>query len=109
QVNPETGQSKVEEAKSAMFPKEYDPLVVMQAIRIALQTRNRSADREVSNGFLVGEGYAPLIDERSTMKIRLVLDPKTEKVIAAYPTGRYKGIMKLSEIAIQKLERGESI
>lgn len=102
QINEETGATEMVEAKNGMFPEEYDALAVMQAIRIALETRDKSKDVRVGNTKVVGEGYAPMIDGESLMKIRLVLDSKDLKVRSAFPIVKVGGIMKLSEAAIKK-------
>lgn len=72
-----------------MFPKEYDPLMVMQAIRIARDTRDSERDK-VNDGakVIVTEGRVPLIDGETPMRVRLILDRDTEKVITAAPIVR---------------------
>ena len=87
--------------RQGMFPADYDSLAVMQAIRIARDTRDPSKDvvKETSKQqqVIITEGQAPLIDGKSFMKIRLVLDASTGKVITAMPKTRGKPIMQLTE------------
>lgn len=85
---------------STMFPKEYDPITAMQAIRIAKQTRDRSLD-EPKGSKIIARGAAPMIDGRTQMEIFLVLTPD-EKVITAYPRVKEAGYMKLSDLAIKQ-------
>jgi hypothetical protein len=92
-----------------MFPKEYDALTVMQAVRIARQGRDRRNDRLAENGNIISGGYAPMIDGKSVMQVRLVMDPESEKIVAAWPLVKFRGIMKLSELALQKIEQGEDV
>jgi hypothetical protein len=103
QVDTDTNQEEIKDARNFMFPKEYDSLVVLQAVRIALENRDRGRDRIADNGKIIGEGFAPMIDDKSLMQIRLILDPQSEKVIAAYPMVKFRGIMNLSEIALQRI------
>lgn len=100
--NKETGEAKLARAKNSMFPKEYDALAVMQAIRIAQDTRDPSQDIPSKNvegrDVLVADGSAPLMDGTSQMPIRMILDAETGKVMSAIPkTKRKPGIMKLTD------------
>lgn len=84
----EDGSLKEVTEKSSMFPKEYDALAVMQAIRIARDTRNMSNDKEGAGGVIVTEGMTPLLDGQNTMRLRLILDKDTQKIISAFPMAR---------------------
>ncbi|HET9098462.1 MAG TPA: hypothetical protein VFN51_02490 [Candidatus Saccharimonadales bacterium] len=105
ETNPTTNETELAEVRNNMFPKEYDALTVLQAIRIAKQGRDKSKDTLAENGKLVNEGYAPMIDAKSVMKIRLVMDPVDEKIIVAYPKVKFRGIMKLSATALEHFEQ----
>jgi hypothetical protein len=100
--NPDTGEVSFEATPSAMYPKEYDALAVMQAVRQAYENRDRAFDRETvdhrGDRILINEGQAVLIDDKSTMTIRLVINPKNMKIKSAFPSGlKRSGIMNLTE------------
>ncbi len=101
----ETGEKRVTQINNGMYPKEYDPLAVMQAVRLAKDERDKSKDQisETDQGreVIVSETLAPMLDGEHKFKIRLVLDRDTEKVITAMPYPR-PGIMKLSSEAIKQ-------
>ena len=101
-VNQETGESKLVDTNNGMFPKEYDVLAVLQAIRQARDGRDRSKDRLIADrGIIVTEGEAPLLDGEHAMKVRLILEATSEKVASAIPIVRYGG-MKLKRPDIKK-------
>lgn len=89
---------------STMFPAEYDPLAALQAIRIAKNSRDRSADI-VSPGKIEAVGMAPMIDGKTQMPIRLIMT-SDEKIITAYPRVKEAGYMKLSHQAVQEVLYG---
>jgi hypothetical protein len=85
-----------------MFPSDYDALAVMQAIRIARDTRDTSRDKIIeatgsSRAVIRTEGKVPLIDGKSFMTIKFILDKDSGKVITAFPKIRDKPIMGLGE------------
>lgn len=91
----------LERSKNSMYPNEYDALAVMQAVRIAHQGRETADDKPGVNDkgepVLVNDSSAPLIDGKSRMGIRLILDPETGLVKTAIPlVPRKPGIMKLT-------------
>jgi EndoU nuclease-like protein len=96
------GKSTLEPAKNAMFPKEYDALAVLQAVRQAYHTSDipnaRHAIDDRGRPALVTEGQAVLIDGKTTMPIRLVLNPDTYRVRTAIPiiSGKH-GLMDLTD------------
>jgi hypothetical protein len=97
----ENGNQQVVDVRSSMFPKEYDALAVMQAIRIARDSRKVSQDCNVANSdgrnVINAVGAAPLIDGVSPMKIRMILDAKDKRVITAFPLlPEQPGIMRLT-------------
>jgi hypothetical protein len=102
QVDDKTGQTIIVETKNNMFPKEYDALAVLQAIRLAWENQDEASKKVQPNGKVVVIGYAPMIDGESLMKIRLVLDPVTHKIKSAYPTVKLSGVMRLSEQAVDE-------
>ena len=83
-TDPETGELNYKNETSTMFPKEYDALTVLKAIILARDGRDKALDK-LKNGRLLAEGTAPLVDEETDMKIKLVLDPRDGRVIAAHP------------------------
>lgn len=88
---------------NVMFPKEYDALVVLQAIRQARETRDKSLDKPGRDGAIVATGYATMLDGETRMSIRMILDGQNEKVITAHPYApKERGYMNLSEVAIQE-------
>lgn len=96
------GTMYVEPAKNAMYPKEYDALAVMQAVRMAYESSDPAAARPGVDGrgrpVLINDGRATLIDGVSTMPIRLVINPENKRLRTAYPLIRGKtGIMNLTE------------
>lgn len=97
----ETGEITVAAAKNTMYPKEYDAMAVLQAIKAAYGNRDRQQDQAIEDGDgrrkIVSEGEAILLDGKSTMKIRLVLDADTEKIITAIPIAPQRpGVMRLT-------------
>ncbi len=104
--DPATGEIRIDEAKNGMYPKEYDALTVLQAINMAYQNRDikaeeNSIDHE-GRSVIVSEGYAPMLDGESLMKIRMVLDPETKKIMTAMPPVVKPGVMRLSKAAVRE-------
>ncbi|HSX29909.1 MAG TPA: hypothetical protein VLE73_05125 [Candidatus Saccharimonadales bacterium] len=88
-------------AKTDMFPKEFDPYMVVKATVEARDKRNREKDKLIvnANGVKVirTEGTFPLVDG-TPMRIRLILDADTGKIKTAMPVITNKpGLMKLSQ------------
>ncbi len=98
----EDGTSHVVSAKSSMFPAEYDALAVLQAARIAKETRNTSQDAPGDKSTIVTEGFAPMLDGKSQMQIRLILDADTEQILTAFPMTRREAEMELSPESINQ-------
>jgi hypothetical protein len=109
QIDVESGQTEAVRSKNSMFPKEYDGLAVLQAVRMARDRRDVSKDVINPGGTLTAESAVPMIDGTSLMRIRLVMDAKTQKVRSAFPIVKVGGIMKLSgdaiDVALQQTER----
>lgn len=74
--NQATGREELDEINNGMFPKEYDALAVMQAVRIAKKTRDKTQDRPGKDGRIVAYGSAPMVDNATSMTMRLILDPQ---------------------------------
>lgn len=72
-------------SKSSMFPEEYDALAVMQAARIALETRDTRNDEKADKNLIVSEGFAPMLDGEHHMKLKLWLDADTGQLVTAFP------------------------
>jgi hypothetical protein len=104
--DPQTGEKRLQPARNAMYPYEYDALAVMQAVRIARESRDKSEDRLALNPqgqkVLISEGSAPLIDGTTPMRVRLVLDPETEKVMTAIPVLPSSPAMRLTPSDIDR-------
>ncbi|MDB5175808.1 MAG: hypothetical protein JWM81_666 [Candidatus Saccharibacteria bacterium] len=100
QINLDSGETETVRAKNGMFPKEYDGLAVLQAVRLARDRRDVTKDVVNPSGNLVAESTVPMIDGTSLMRIRLVMDAQTQKVRSAFPIVKVGGIMKLSGEAI---------
>jgi len=99
----EDNKPTVELKDSGMFPDEYDPLAVMQAISIARGPgRDKSQDKILDDGTILAIGQAPLLDGERSMSIRMFLMPGTEQVISAFPNDRGVGRVVLSREAIKQ-------
>lgn len=98
--NPETGEREVHGANNGMFPKEYDPLAVLQTIRIASENQDHSKDREAGN-LIISEGRAPLLHESGYMAVRICSDKESGKVVSAFPVTS-KGRKQLTRQQIQE-------
>lgn len=86
-VNGETGEQTVVPDKTGMFPKEYDALTVIHAIKQAADHRDVSKDApsRINPDYILSEGTAVMLDGESRMRIRLCLDKNSGKIISAYP------------------------
>ncbi|HEX8762718.1 MAG TPA: hypothetical protein VF733_03070 [Candidatus Saccharimonadales bacterium] len=104
--NPNTKQPELMRAVNTMFPKEYDPLSVLQAIRIARE--NRDTENEVLQisgkipPAIWTKGKAPMIDGMSQMAIKMILDFETERVVTAMPLPEESDVMDLDEAQLWK-------
>ncbi len=83
-IDPNTGEQKFLPEFNSMFPKEYDALAVMKAITGARDNRDQSHDK-LDRGRISTFGTVKLADGKTDMKIKLVLDPKDQKIMAAIP------------------------
>lgn len=97
----EDGTKTITPARNSMFPKEYDALGVMQAVRIASENIDPEQTKygTASNGqpVKIVQGEVPLIDGSTPMRVRLVLDAQTDKVLTALPMMSHNpGLMKLT-------------
>jgi hypothetical protein len=113
-TDPKTGKRTLTWARTTMYPHEYDALVVMQAVRMAYEGRNTENDEltEDENGqaALVNVGQAVLIDGKTPMNIRLIMDPATHKIKTAIPTMPNKpGVMKLTQEQADKYAFGQEV
>lgn len=88
---------------NVMFPKEYDALATLHAIRQARESRDKAKDKPGRDGAIVATGYATMLDGKTRMSIRMILDGQNEKVITAHPYApKEKGYMNLAEPAIKE-------
>lgn len=108
QTDSQTGETRISHARNNMYPNEYDALPILQAIRIVLQNRDPEEDVPTHKGRRIVEGFAPMIDNKSLMKIRIVINSEG-KVVTAHPIAKFKGIMRLSAAAVKQLEQGEEL
>lgn len=95
-----TGEKSIAPAKNSMFPDEYDALAVMQAVRQAKDDPNGTeylSKDDRGQDIIVSEGNATLMDGKTQMPIRVMLDPATRKVKTAIPIiNQRPGFMKLT-------------
>ena len=102
-IDPETGSATLSEIANGMFPKEYDGLAVLKAVSIARNNLSVSTQAIITQqGDKIVEGYAPMIDGKSLMRIRMLIDKSTGTIKTAYPIVKSGGIMKLSEILVNQ-------
>jgi len=100
--DPKTGEQIVVETNNGMFPKEYDALAVMQAVRAAAVTRDQTQDElDETGSVIIANGEAPLLDGKTNMNIHLILDAATGKVVSAYPLVKPRA-MKLSRDEVKQ-------
>ncbi|MET1033002.1 MAG: hypothetical protein ABWX94_00720 [Candidatus Saccharimonadales bacterium] len=113
--DPVTGEVTKGEAKNSMYPKDYDPLAVLQSIRIAKESRDVSQDQDSMDDrgrhVKVAIGQAPLMDGQSSMNIRLVMDtnpdPQQRKIYTAIPiVPQRPGVMRLDQQGADNLIYG---
>lgn len=94
-----TGEITLAETNNGMYPKEYDALAVLQAVRFAVETRDATADETIQDAsipLIVNKSAtAPMLDGENTFKVRLVLEADTHKVINAIPVPKARGVMRL--------------
>lgn len=111
-IDPETGARSIVPAKNTMFPQEYDALAVMQTARAAYENRDTATEQltQDSNGdpVIVSVGYAPMMDGKSQMPVKLVMDAESLKIKSAIPvTKRKPGVMKLTPEQADELIYGD--
>ncbi len=96
----ENGETVYAPARSSMFPKEYDVLPVLQSIRTAMNDPERTVEPSVNDEgtpVTVVQGNAKLIDGKTDMPVRMVLDAETGKIRTAIPMIKNRpGYMKLT-------------
>ncbi len=110
--NAETGEAKLAPAKNTMFPKEYDEYMVLRSVKEAYDNRDRENEftsKDVDgHDVIVAQGDSIMMDGKSKMPIRLVLDAQTGKIRTAIPiTKRKPGIMKLTSEQAEALIFGD--
>jgi hypothetical protein len=98
QTDPETGKQQLVNLKNTMFPDEYDTYGVLKLIKegydnLDLDSEHLSQRHGIES--VVVEGRATLIDGKTKMRMRYVLEKRSRKIQSAMPiTG--KGYMRLS-------------
>ena len=99
--DPKTGERTLTITDNGMFPKEYDALAVMQAVKQAVEGRDKTKDViDLERGTIVATGESVLLDGKTKMHIRMILDAKSGKVKSAFPKVR-PNAMKLSRQEIK--------
>lgn len=98
--------SVIIDAANSMYPKEYDVVTTLHAIRQAMESRDPNSDDFIASphGDVIvnNTGEATMLDGVTKMPIRLVLDPNSKKIITAIPQPKSAGRMKLQPEAIQE-------
>ncbi|GAC1390504.1 MAG: hypothetical protein NVSMB46_00310 [Candidatus Saccharimonadales bacterium] len=80
---------------SNMFPREYDALTVLKTAILARDTRDKNMDKIIDNK-IIAQGSVLYLDGKHEMKIHLILDKDSNKIITAFPlVERKPGVMKL--------------
>ena len=97
-IDKESGEVSLAPAISSMFPKEYDALAVIKTVVGARDTRDKTKDVITQSGNIRTEGHWLMIDGSTLMKVKLVLQPGTEKIITAMPLTR--SYMSLNPLAL---------
>lgn len=101
-IDRQTGESTLVDTNNSMFPKEYDALTVLRTVAQATKNRDKSQDKLSKNSEVITTvGTAKMLDGETNMRIKLVLDAKTGKVISAYPIVKPKA-MNLSRQEVKK-------
>lgn len=101
--DPDTGKIVAKPINNGMYPKEYDAMAVLQTIRIAYESRDTSQDVLKSSAqlgnVLVNQADVVLLDGKSTITIRLVMDAESKKIQTAIPIVNGP-VMKLTREAL---------
>jgi hypothetical protein len=110
-TDPVTGErTLIRPVKNSMYPSDYNTLAVLLTIKAAYDGRDESADKVSRSAglgdVLVNDAQVQLIDGKSTMKIRLVMDPTTKKIHTAIPV--VKPVMNLSEDGVERVLTGDN-
>ena len=82
------GTIEITYSKSAMFPRQYDPLTVLRTVVQARDKRTVDADKLVMRDdkqVLVNDTEVALLDGQTMMPLRLLMDPETKQIITAFP------------------------
>ncbi|HTE21473.1 MAG TPA: EndoU domain-containing protein [Candidatus Limnocylindria bacterium] len=78
---------------NTMFPSEYDAFAVLQTIKLARDNRDTSQDKEANNPkYVYNDVEMPLLDGRTTVNVRLVMDGESRQIITAMPLGAGRGL-----------------
>lgn len=95
----EDGEKQLVPSHSNMFPKEYDALTIIRTTVRARDTRDTSKDKlDTGINRIVSEGSAVMLDGKTRMKMRLILEADSQKIITAFPLRNKRGsAMNLSE------------
>ncbi len=87
------------EVRNSMYPSEYDPTSIVRAVSTAYRNRDKDKDelKPTADGDVVvnNTGWVLMLDGVTPMKIRLVLNPDTEKIVTASPIVERSGYMNL--------------
>lgn len=101
--DPATGKVVTKPINNGMYPKEYDAMAVLQTIRMAYESRDKSKDTLKSSAqmrnVLVNQTEVVLLDGKSKITIRLVMDADSQKIQTAIPVVNGP-VMKLTKEAL---------
>lgn len=101
QLDAKSGEVTTLPANNGMYPKEYDALAVLQTVRKAVDERDVAND-VVHENTITNDTTVTLLDGQTPMKLRLLLDRATGKVLTAYPGSMSKKKMTLTRDEIKQ-------
>jgi hypothetical protein len=83
-----TNALKVIKGTSNMFPSEYDCLAVLIAIKHATDDPEAKITEARNPNFFRQEGGALMVDNKTKMRIQIVRQKDTGKIVSAFPVAR---------------------
>lgn len=102
-VRDDEGEIEFVGSRSTMFPKEYDALAVLVTVKRARDEYLRMHGKLEGDEPVVADTRVKLLDGESTMGVRLILDPKTGKIIAALPQTTPNGQPAMKNVSIKAI------
>jgi hypothetical protein len=101
--DPKGGGKKLVRTNNTMYPQAYDGMAVLRTIQVAYEGRDPRQDQpavsQKGEPVLVNTSSAPMIDGKTPMEIRLVMNAETGRIKTAVPIirGSKPGAMKLTD------------